>query len=150
MPAPPHSLHQPALHGERPANVICWLLFCYKACAGRIVRRLCLPAAALFCGLCLPAAPLPCHAHCPHRLPPVQFALPPVHSMCARIISLQAARTVLLAAATRACSGGPCAGSRFDFYLFPAELLDPGPWFSVNLSVKMYCTYKCAPPACLS
>ena len=29
-------------------------LFCFKACAGRIVRRLRLPAAALFCRLCLP------------------------------------------------------------------------------------------------
>ena len=25
------SLHQPALHGERPANVICWLLFFCEA-----------------------------------------------------------------------------------------------------------------------
>ena len=110
----------------RPAN--CWLLFCYKACAGQIICRLCLPAAAWFCGLCLLAcSPLPCHAHCPsHRLPPVHFALPSVHSMCARINSLQAARTVLLAAATRACSGGPCIG--FDSFSFPAGSIDSGPW----------------------
>ena len=92
VPAPPHSHHQPALHGERPADV-CWLLFCceacigrivgscyYKACAGRIIRRLCLPATALFCGLCVPARL--CHAmptafivHAPFILlcPPCSF-----------------------------------------------------------------------------
>ncbi len=88
-PAPPHSLHQPALHGGRPAN-FCWLLFCCEAgqlnrllfcceaCTGRIVCRLCLPAAALFSRLCLPCpplpclacSPLPCHACCPHRYCP--------------------------------------------------------------------------------
>ena len=68
VPAPPHSLHQPALHGERPAN-ICGCCFAarpvpagssaavyYKASAGRIIRRLCLPAVALFSRLCLPDA----------------------------------------------------------------------------------------------
>ena len=55
------------------------LLFCCEACAVRIVRRLCSPAAALFSRLCsLACLPLPCHAHCPHRLPrSVHFALPP-------------------------------------------------------------------------
>ena len=140
VPAPPYSLHQPALHGERPANFICgccfaaraandvcWLLFCceaytgrivcsscfFEACAGRIVRRLCSPAAALFNRLCLPATfampcPLPLFTSprsvllCPH---PVHF-----HVRQDRRNSLQAARTVPLAATTQACSGGPCAG----------------------------------------
>ena len=48
-------------------------LFCFKACAGRIVRRLCLPAAALFSRLCLPATfampcPLPSSTFLPHSM----------------------------------------------------------------------------------
>ena len=68
-----------------------------EACAGRRVRRLCLPAAALFCGLCvrlhwlvqqavcLLAFAMPCPLPISTFLPPFSFALPPVHSMCARI-----------------------------------------------------------------
>ena len=122
-PAPPHSLHQPALHGRRPANFICWLLFCceactgrivcscfFKACAGRIVCRLCLPATALFSRLCLPA-------HLCQAIPTAvvsQFApfcsafYPPCSLPCAPGSSQKVARTVQLAATTRACSGGPC------------------------------------------
>ena len=68
--------------------------------------------------LCLPC-PLPSSV-----LAPVQFALPPFCSfclplfiaMCARIALSQGQQfasyeTVPLAAATRACSGGPCTGS---------------------------------------
>ena len=56
-------------------------------------------------------------------LAPVQsfcFVFAPVHSMCARIGNhptnmFASCETVPLAAATRACSGGPCAGSIVDF-----------------------------------
>ena len=86
VPAPSHSLHQPALHDKRPAN-ICGCCF-FEACAGRIVRRLCLPAAALFCGLCLPAAFAMPTAHI-NVLAPVHFALlrPLFISMRARIVA---------------------------------------------------------------
>ena len=150
MPAPPYSLHQPALHDRRPANIcgccfaarpadICGCCFAarptnfivcsscyYKACAGRIVRRLCSPAAALFCRLCVPARL--CHAMptallivCPRSvlLCPHLFI-----SMCAGIV-VEVVRTVLLAATTRACSGGPSDGFGLSF---PAESIDPGPW----------------------
>ena len=50
------------------------LAVCCEACAGRRVRRLCLPAAVLFCRLCA-CSPLPCHAHCPSHLAHVQFVL---------------------------------------------------------------------------
>ena len=102
VPAPPYSLHQPALHGERPADDVCWLLFCCEACTGRIVCscasrpvpgrssagcvHLQRPCSTGFA--CLP--PLPCHAHCPpQRSCPVHFALPtPLFiSMCARIVA---------------------------------------------------------------
>ena len=108
---------------------------CVEACAGRRVHRLCPPAVACSAGcfVCLPY--FACHAHCPHQvLAPIHFALPPSISLCfslfpyscpcapgspfsraggllsVRASSLQAARTVPLAAATRACSGGPCTG----------------------------------------
>ena len=118
-PEPPHSLHLPALHGERPANfiggccfaarpAICWLL-CLEACARQIICRLCPPAAALFSRLCA-CSPLPCHAHCPsHRLPPFNFACFAPCSFHVRQ-DRRSCKSVLLAAA---CSGGPCAGSRF-------------------------------------
>ena len=103
----------------RPA--VGWLFF--EACAGRSVCRLCclqcLVQRAFVCLLCLPC-PLPSSSSCPrqHLCPrPFHFCLlAPVHSMCARIVLCQgqqfaSCKTVLLAAATRACSGGPCAGS---------------------------------------
>ena len=108
----------------------------FEACAGRRVRRLCLPAAAWFCRLCLPAlfcglcacSPLPCHAHCPsHHFAPVLFILLcPLFipcapgSSCFRTNKFASCKTVLLAAATRACSGGPCAGSLLTLF-FPSE-----------------------------
>ena len=65
----------------------------FEACSGQIVCRLCPPAVAVFCRLCA-CSPLPCPlpiSSCPRS---VCFALPPVHSMCARIepTCLQAAR----------------------------------------------------------
>ena len=102
------------------------LLCCCEACTGRIVcscasrpvpvgssagcvclQRLCSAGFA-----CLP--PLPCHAHCPCSPAPFCFDLPPPPCSfpCApgssKSNSLQAARTVPLAATTRVCSGGPC------------------------------------------
>ena len=93
-PAPPHSLHQPALHGKRPANFICWLLFCCEACTGRIVcscssrpvqvgssaGRVCLqrPCSAGF--VCL--STLAIHTCCPHQRScprSVLISPPPVH-----------------------------------------------------------------------
>ncbi len=119
-PAPPHSLHQPALHGKRPANFICWLAV--------MLRGLCrsdrLPAVFACSGLVLPAclpvhlchalpATFAIHAHCPCPPAPVLFAFPaPCSLPCAPGSNQQFAscKTVLLAATTRACSGGPCAG----------------------------------------
>ena len=63
-------------------------LFFFKACAGRIVRRLCSPAAALFYRLCLPATfampcPLPSSTFLPRS---VLLYAPLFISMCARIV----------------------------------------------------------------
>ena len=56
---------------------------CFEACAGRRVRRLCLPA-VLFCRLCvLPAATLPAMPTALHRvLAPVQHFACPRSSSC--------------------------------------------------------------------
>ena len=145
MPAPLHSPHLPALHGERPANVICGccllrgrpsVAVCFEACAGRRIRRLCLPAVpvlqAVFClpcHLCLPC-PLPFSTF----LPPFKFALPrsvhfalPLFSPCAPGSScveptcLQAARLsrwqLQHGPAVAACAPGPFC----DCFLFPAD-----------------------------
>ena len=69
--------------------------FCYEACAGHFICRPVL--------LQRPCFALPCRLpllHLPHFCP--LFI-----TMCARIIA-QAARTALLAGATRDCTGGPC------------------------------------------
>ena len=84
----------------------------------------CVCLQCLFCGLCacchpLPAMPTVLISSCPRSVCLPQFILlcfAPVHSMCARIIIVHnqqfaSCKTVPLAAATRACSGGPCAGS---------------------------------------
>ena len=124
---------------------------CFEACAGRRVRRLCLPAVPCSAG-CVPVHPLPCHAHCPsQRLPPFILLCPcSFHVRQDRQVVQQFAscKTVLLAAATRACSGGPCAGSLLT-YLFPAESMILGHGCSVNLYVKMCVVNMCTPPACL-
>ena len=96
---------------------------CCKACAGRIVRRLCFCfkacAGQFICRLfvclqrpcsagCVACPPLPCHTCCPHHFCPVLFCIVPLFiAMCARITA-KVARTALLAATTRACSAGPC------------------------------------------
>ena len=94
VPAPLHSLHLPALHGERPANIIWQLLFCCEAGHLLVVvllQGLCqshrLPAVFACSGLVLRAmfacSPLPCHAHCPsHRLPR-SFCFAPCPCPCA-------------------------------------------------------------------
>ena len=91
MPAPPYSLHQPALHDRRPANFICGCCFAARpadicGCASRPVPvgssagfvRLQRPCSA-GC-VCLP--PLPCHAHCPCSPAPVQFCFSPTPCSC--------------------------------------------------------------------
>ena len=95
----------------------------------------CVRLQCLFSRLCA-CPPFACHTHCPHQrscphsslLCPVQFCFVcPCSSMCARIITVcqkqqfASCKTVLLAAATRACSGGPCAGSLLTLTFFPAE-----------------------------
>ena len=63
-----------------------------------------------------------------------------------RASSLQAARTVLLAAATRACSGGPCTGPFCDSYLFSCRVHDPGPWLVCKI-IRLRCVVNmCASP----
>ena len=100
---------------------------CFEACAGWRVRRLCLPAVPCSAG----GVPT-CHAMPTallNVLAPIQVCLPPFCSFCFILLAtcsfpcapgsslcevqatcLQAARTVPLAAATWACSGGPCDG----------------------------------------
>ena len=133
---------------------------CFEACAGRRIRWLCPPAVPVLRAVCL-LPPFACHAHCPHHLPPLKFACPrsfhfalPLFLPCApgssSIVNMFAScETVLLAAATRACSGGPCAGSLLT-PSFSCRVHDPGPWVSVNYKLRnCLCKYKCAPPACL-
>ena len=99
------------------------VVFC-KACAGRIVRRLCSPAAALFSRLCLPVRL--CHAMTIAHiisLPPFILLCPPCSFPCAPGSS-QATRTVLLAATTWACSGGPCTVLRHYVPVKKGEVLD--------------------------
>ena len=62
------------------------LQLCFKACAGQIVRRLCLPAAALFCRLCCLQRPCSAGFVCLFT-----FAMPcplPTSSVCPRSILL--------------------------------------------------------------
>ena len=119
------------LFAARPAN--CWLLFLRGLC--RSDR----PPAVFACsGPVLPAlfacSPLPCHAHCPdHQFAPVQFCFAPLFiSMCARIV-------------VASCTDCPVGSYNtvlqwrpvrrfltFDSFSFPAESIDPGPWFSVK------------------
>ena len=80
------ALLPPTCTARREAGQHLRLLFRREACAGRIVRRLCSPAAALFCRLCLPVHL--CHAMTTAHVhqPPFYFALSPLFiSMCARI-----------------------------------------------------------------
>ena len=117
-PAPPHSLHQPPFQGKVLATSSAGC-FCCKACAGRItcrlflLRGLCRPLhlpAVCYNGLVVPCHALSaclCHGPMPAALvsllPLFCFAFPPLFiTMCARFIG-QAARTALLAAATRDC-----------------------------------------------
>ena len=112
----------------------------------------CVACRALFSRLCLPACHFACHAHCPsHHLPPFSLlcALPRSFLLCPCSIHVRqdrrlgpavcqgqqfaSCKTVPLAAATRACSGGPCTGPFVLTYLFPCRVHDPGPWDSVEL-----------------
>ena len=93
---------------------------CFEACAGRRVRRLCLPAVpvlrAVFacCHLCLPC-PLPSSTSCPRSVcfAPVQFALFACTlfiSMCARITVVRASSLLSGPAVCRLqdCPVGSC------------------------------------------
>ena len=155
-----HLCTPPHLPARREADVICSCCFCCKAGQLWAVRLRpepggesagCVCLQCLFCGLCACCSPFACHAHCPHHLPPsslfapVQFILLLLlalfMSMCARIdvvqpshnIMFASCETVPLAAATRACSGGPCTGPFLTYLLFPAESMILGHGSSVNL-----------------
>ena len=98
--------------------------------------------------VCLPCH-FACHAHCPHQvLAPVHLlkvacprsvlCCPPVHCHVRQDRRLGPAvcqgqqfasyKTVTLAAATRACSGGPCTGPFCGLPSFSCRVHDPGPW----------------------
>ena len=126
--------HLPALHGERQANCVCSCCFAARpaicgclfleACAGRRICWLCLPAVPCSAG-CVPVHPLPamptalissrpcsvvllCPVQCSFCFAPCSFHVRQDRRLLQQFASC---KTVLLAAATRACSGGPCAGS---------------------------------------
>ena len=144
----------------RPAN--CGPFVCCEACAGQRIRWLCLPAVVCSAGcvpacLCLPC-PLPSSTFLPHSslLCPVQVLLClPLFLPCAPGSPLSRAgglflsqgqqfascKTVPLAAATRACRGGPCIGF-VDSYLFPAESMILGHGGSVEF-LRLRCLCKC-------
>ena len=57
---------------------------CFEACAGRRVRRLCPCSTGCVPARLCHAMPTALISSCPRS---VHFALPPVHSMCARIVA---------------------------------------------------------------
>ena len=137
------------LRGRPPAG--CLFL---EACAGRRICRLCLPAVPCSAG----CVPVHCHAHCPQQFAPVHFLLLcivlclPSVIPCAPGSSFRASsllgpavcqgqqfascKTVPLAAATRACSGGPCTGPSILTASFSCRVHDPGPWVSVEFKLR--------------
>ena len=147
-----------------------------SACSALFSRRCCLQL--LFCRLLfachsLPAMPTALfNSSCPVHL--LQFACPrPFNLALFATCSLPCApgsssaragglfvsqgqqfascETVPLAAATRACSGGPCDGPFVltHLYLSLCRVHDPGPWVSLEYKVKLFVVNMCAPPACL-
>ena len=106
----------------------------FEACAGRRIRWLCPPAVACSAGCVLPAV----HFCLPCPLPssvlaPIKFACPIPFLLCLHPVHFHVRqdhrrlgpavcqgqqfasyKTVPLAAATRACSGGPCTGPLAD------------------------------------
>ena len=116
-------------------------LFCFKACAGRIVRRLCLPATALFCRLCLPVHL--CHpcllptSVCPRSVligPPVHFHVRRDRHKSCKDCPVGSYNTGLQwRPVHRFLTFSPCRVHRS--------------WamVSVEFVSKMYCTYECAP-----
>ena len=104
----------------------------FKACAGQIICRLCLPAAALFCWLCLPAITFAIHTFCPHQFAPwfcFDLPYPLFISMCARIV-VQSCKNCPVGSYNTGLQWRPVRRLTFSF---PAEFIDPGPWFSVKL-----------------
>ena len=149
------------LHGERQADVCgscCFcceaghlLAICFEACAGRRVRRLCSPA--LFCRLCACRATFAMSCPLPSTfLPPVQvcfapfcsFCLPPVHSMCARIIIASTTVCKLQDCPVGSCNTGlqwrPVRRFIFDFCSssFSCRVHDPGPWVECK-NIRLSC-----------
>ena len=138
----PTSSGSGCVFAARPAN---WWPFVMRPVPGGESAG-CVRLQYLFSRLCLPACHFACHAHCPSQRScphssllcprPFRFiVLCPRSIPCAPGSPLSRAgdffqsgpavcklRTVPLAAATRACSGGPCTGP-FVTYLtfFPAE-----------------------------
>jgi len=95
------------LFAARPVPVVHRPAVYYEACAGHFICRL-FATTALFC-LAMPC--LPSFGLAPWLWPLFCFSSPPPPplfiTMCARIIT-QVARTALLAATTRDCTGSPC------------------------------------------
>ena len=138
VPAPPYSLHQPAMHDRRPANFICGRCFAARpancwlfvlrpvpggesagcvACSGLVQQ------AVLAFHLChfMPTALIVC---------PVlfNFALPPVHYHVR-----QDRRRKLYGLSCWQLQHGPAVAARAPVHvltlvLFPAESIDPEPW----------------------
>ena len=135
------------------------------------VRLQCLFCRLCVCLPSLPAIPTaliilpPFKFACPRSF--ILLCVPLFIAMCARIViqvlgpavcqgqqfvrasslfqQFASCKTVPLAAATRACSGGPCTGP-FDFFFFPAESMILGHGGSVEFVSKMFVVNMCASP----
>ena len=162
MPAPPYSIHQPALHGERPANVVCGC--CFAARPANVV-----------CGCCFATRPVPGRpsAGCVRLQRPcsagyvclLTFAMPcplPFSSFAPVQCCFSPCSFHVRQDQRVSCTNCPVGSyntglqwrpvRRFlTFRPLSCRVHDPGPWFSVNYKVKMCCIVNMsAPPACLS
>ena len=147
---------RPEPGGESAGCVACRALF----------SRLCLPA-VLFCRLLFACHSLPAMPTALLNILPPFSLLCPVHCAFACHLFIPCAPgspfrragdlfqigpavckllTVPLAAATRACSGGPCTGPFFDSFFFLQSPFDPGPWVSVEYKAKLFVVNMCASP----
>ena len=146
----------------RPAN--CGPFVCCEACAGRRVRRLCLPAVPCSAGFLFACCPLPAMPTALLNSLPRSSCLPRPFILllfatcscpCApgssspNTNSLQAARL-----SRWQLQHGPAVAARapgpFDCFSFSCRVHDPGPWVSVKfIRLRCLCKYECAPPACL-
>ena len=146
MPAPPHSLHQPALHGERLANVVgsccfaarpanCWLFVSSRPVPGRSPAGCVRLQWLVLQAVCLLAFAMPCHAHCPQRSCPRSFCFvcPHLFIPCAPGSSQVCCKNCPVGSCNTGLQRRPVRRFHLTLTLFPAEFNDPGPWFSVNL-----------------